>query len=271
MSQNDHKSKRVRSPAYPSFDLRVAIGHAQTIYRHEKRSAAPVSIVAGHCGYDSSSSSGLRLVAALKQFGLLHESGGGDDRKVRLTDRALDILHAESEESPERLKAIRAAALSPKIHKSIWDHYSGNLPPDATLQSFLLRQMEFNDSTVGKFIKELRSTVAFANLEESDTIEESESPAETIKQAAKPDADSYSVPTGATATNMRDFPVTLPSLNIAVVRVPAKMTELDFSTLINMLKAWKPALVSGPSGSASDHTDHYLGEDDESDLDEQVA
>src|SRR4051812_8915100 len=112
---NDHKTKRVRSPAYPSFDLRGAIKHAQTIYDSEKRNAAPVSVVAKHCGYDITSSAGLRLVAALKQFGLVTEQGGGEDRQVQLSERALDILLAENDDAPERLKAIKTAALSPKI------------------------------------------------------------------------------------------------------------------------------------------------------------
>jgi hypothetical protein len=45
---------------------------------------------------------------------------------------------------------------------------------------------------------------------------------------------------------MRDLPVTLPSLNIAILRVPSPMTELDFTTLIDSLNAWKPALTAKP-------------------------
>ena len=44
-------------------------------------------------------------------------------------------------------------------------------------------------------------------------------------------------------TPTRDLPITLPSLNIAVLRLPVPMTEVDFTTLINSLTLMKGALV----------------------------
>lgn len=166
----DHKAARVRSPAYPAFDLQTAIEKARTIYQHERRTAAPIAVVTKHCGFDISSSSGLRLIAALKQFGLAIEQGGGDDRKIQLSDVALDILLAPSEDDPKRIAAIKRAALSPKIHKKIWDHYKGELPSDGNIRAYLVRDLEFNDTQVGKFIKEFRSTIAYAQLVPSDTM-----------------------------------------------------------------------------------------------------
>ncbi len=167
---SDHKKARVRSPAYPAVNLKEAIDRAKAVYRHEKRAAAPVAVVSGHWGLDIKSSGALRLIAALKQFGLLVEEGSGEDRKVRLSDRALDILLAESDESPDRIAAIKAAALSPKIHRMLWDSNNGNLPSDATIKSHLVRKLEFNDAHVDKFIREFRSTIEFAKLESSDII-----------------------------------------------------------------------------------------------------
>ena len=112
-SPNEHKAARVRSPAYPAFDLKTAIDKAQAIYKHEKRAAAPVSVVTKHCGLDIKSSGGLRLIAALKQFALAVEHGSGEDRKIQLSDLALDILLAPSSDDPRRIAAIKRAALSP--------------------------------------------------------------------------------------------------------------------------------------------------------------
>lgn len=167
---NEHKAARVRSPAYPAFNLETAIEKARAIYRHEKRAAAPVSVVTKHCGLDIKSSGGLRLIAALKQFALAVEQGGGEDRKIQLSEVALDILLAPSDDDPKRIAAIKRAALSPKIHKKLWDHYQGELPSDANIASYLVRELEFNDAQVNRFIKEFRSTIAFAKLQSSDTM-----------------------------------------------------------------------------------------------------
>jgi hypothetical protein len=273
---SEHKSKRVRSPAYPNFDLRAAINHTQTIYDHEKRNAAPVAVVAKHCGYDITSSAGLRLVAALKQFGLVSEQGTGDDRHVQITDRALDILLADGEEAPERLKAIKTAALAPKIHRRLWDFYEGNLPSDQTLRAYLIRKMEFNDSTVGKFIKQFRSTIAFANLTKSDTIAPAEKGSQdpkTSKKDTPPFGDLFAGMLGRDGAKpgaqMRDLPVTLPSLNIAILRLPAQMTELDFNTLVNSLNAWKPALVAkGEAHQLTEEEERFGPDDPDDDLGE---
>jgi hypothetical protein len=175
-NENQHKSARVRSPAYPAFDLKTAIEKTRTIYQHEKRSPAPVAVVTKHCGLDIKSSGGLRLIAALKQFGLVVESDGGEDRKVKLSDLALDILLAENDSFPQRISAIKAAALRPKIHKNLWDNYKGELPSDASMKAYLIREMEFNDASVDKFIKEFRSTLAFARLGGSDILPPADEP-----------------------------------------------------------------------------------------------
>src|SRR5436190_4124151 len=166
----DRKKQRHRSPAYPSVDLRTAVEKATIIYREEKRNPAPIAVVTEHCGYDVSSSSGLRLVAALKQFGLLIEDGSNEDRQVRLSELALDILLAESEESPDRLQALKTAALSPVLHRKLWDHYQGELPSKASLRAFLIRQMEFNDAHVDRFIRQFQTTISYARVDEPDTM-----------------------------------------------------------------------------------------------------
>ena len=95
-----------------------------------------------HCGTDIKSSKGLRLIAALKQFGLVVEEGGGDDRQVRLSEKALDVLMPESDD--QKAKPLRWQRLAPPLHKKIWDFYKGTLPSDPTLRVYLLRTLNFN-------------------------------------------------------------------------------------------------------------------------------
>lgn len=252
--QKERKKPRVRSPAYPAFDLEVAIGHAQAVYDKERRHAAPVAVVARHCGTELTSSLGLRLISGLKQFGLVVEEGRGEDRQVRLSERALDILLAESD-SPERVQAIRAAALGPKIHRLLWDHYEGNLPSNDSLRVHLIRKLEFNDKKVTRFIKEFRATLAFAKLDESDKMEdengdqENDEPEDVASNEERhgrrtPPQREAVVPRGGNAM-IRDFPVPLISGGVAVLQVPFPMSEEDYEQLTATLTAWKRALV-GP-------------------------
>lgn len=72
----------------------------------------------------------------------------------------------------KRLQAIKTAALSPKIHREIWDKYNGRLPSDTSLRIYLLteRDVPFNKDQVDRFISQLRGTIAFAKLDASDKL-----------------------------------------------------------------------------------------------------
>ncbi|WP_254507838.1 hypothetical protein [Anatilimnocola floriformis] len=276
---DDRKKQRLRSPAYPSINLQEAIEKASVIYRHEKRHAVPVDVVVcEHFGYETAASSGgLRAVAALKQFGLLvEEDGGTESRQVRLSNLALDILIAENESSPERLKAIKTAALSPPLHRKIWEKYGGHLPSNASLSAFLIREMEFNDAHVDKFIRQLSQTVAYARVAEPDTIEDDDDDLDSHEssdsatsypntagrnQAPLPNqmtTTTYHLPTNPIMPSMGvvaetvNLPITMPSLKVAWLNVPSKLTKLEFDTLVNTLKMFEAALVQPPSLLAAD-------------------
>jgi hypothetical protein len=154
-----------RSPTYPYLTIEDAIKSAQTIYDKEKRHAVPVEVIAQHAGYkDLKSSSAMRSVASLNHYGLVEEDGSGDDRKMKLSNRALDILLAESPTSDTRLSAIRTAAAAPSIHQKILQQFPAGLPSNPTLKNYLIRELNFNDSQVDTFIAKFRKTVDFAKL-----------------------------------------------------------------------------------------------------------
>lgn len=260
------KKTRVRSPAYPVVDLEAAISQAKEVYKHEKRALAPVAVVVKHCGLDIKNSSGVRLIAAFKQFGLAVEKGSKEDRQLRLSEAALDILLAPSDDATERIAAIKAAATAPKVHKIIWDHYGGELPSDASLRSFLIRSLEFNDAHVDRFIRQFRKTIEFANLAESDIIDPEngvennyigDSEMDTLASETSHAAGAVTI-TAASTGGVRDFPVPLISGGIAVLRVPFPMSEDDFAQLESTLHAWKKALVKTktlspkPSGASDE-------------------
>lgn len=239
------RKKPHRSPAYPIYNLEKALEYVATIYKHEKRTAVPVAVIADHCGTDIKSSKGLRLISALKQFGLVIEIGSGDDRQVKLSDRALDIVLAESEDSPERLKAISDAALSPPTHRKVWDHFRGELPSDATLQSYLLRSLDFNDAYVKGFIKQFHATLAFAKVTKGDIIPGVDSEpedlgdddVESLIDQTKHVKDEKQKQLPLVAPGLKDFPLYTAS-HKGGLYVPAKMSKKDFSLLKQQIDSY---------------------------------
>jgi hypothetical protein len=164
----DRRARRTgRSPSYPGIDLEAAIERARTIYQHEKMHPADISTIAAHWGY-TNPTSGLASTqyAALKKFGLLVEEGSKSDRRGQLTPLAQEILLA-----PEPQEAIKTAALTPPIHREMWDKYGLDLPSDRTLHWWLVKERGFTEPGATDFIKQYRATLAFA-LPEGDSFED---------------------------------------------------------------------------------------------------
>jgi hypothetical protein len=162
--------KKHRSPAYPFISLEKAINRARELYRHDNRHASPVAAAIKHWGFAEKSSGGQQTIAALKQYGLLADDGSGADRRVKLTDRALSILLDEVENSPEKSKAIRDAALAPKLFAEMFNKWGAELPSPETMRTFLRRDKGFNDEVLGVVIRAFKDSVSFAKLGQSDKV-----------------------------------------------------------------------------------------------------
>jgi len=162
--------KKHRSPAYPAITLAQAIKRAEEFYKHEVRNPASFTAAARHWDYSPTSSGALLTIAALKSFGLFIELEAASGRTVQLSPLGLKIVADKRPESPERDAAIKEAALTPKIHAKIWRNYNGSLPSDAELEYRLENDWKFNVNSIKPFIKELRDTITFAKLSESDKV-----------------------------------------------------------------------------------------------------
>lgn len=165
----DGKKLRTRSPAYPFVNLETALRRAKEFYDEQQHHAAPIKVAVKLWGYEEKSSGGLQTAAALVSFGLLSDEGTGESRKVQLTQPAMRILLNPDAAAKE--KAIKEAALAPKIHRQVWQKWGAN-PPEASMRFALLTEWEprFNPNTVDTFIREYRDTIKFAKLSESDKL-----------------------------------------------------------------------------------------------------
>jgi hypothetical protein len=163
---------RTRSPAYPFINLETSLKRAQEFYNRETRNAASIKIAVTHWGYQSKSSGGIQTAAALISFGLLRDEGSGEQRKLKLTPNAIRILLDKRPESQDRARLIKEIALTPKIHRDLWDKWGTSLPSEEQVRYTLTAEWEppFNEKTVDGFISEYKDTIAFAKLTQSDIV-----------------------------------------------------------------------------------------------------
>jgi hypothetical protein len=171
---SDGQGSQPRGPNFPSINLEKALELAGTLYEKEKRAAVPVPVVLGHWGYKNpKSSTATMAIAALRSYGLLDYQGTGPNRAAKLSTRALKIIL----NTPERHQELKEAALSPKVHRQIWERYKEDgLPSDETLKHYLIFDLNFNDAAVEAFLARLRNTFSLANLNDGDKLSDKDKP-----------------------------------------------------------------------------------------------
>ncbi len=250
--QQQSARKKPRSPAYPAIDLPEALQKAEIIRVAEGKNATNVETALEHWGYSAKSGPGKAALSALIKHGLLEDEGKGDERRVNLTPLAMTILLDDRPESVERLHAIREAALLPTIYGEVWRKYQGALPSDPTLRYYLRHDRNFLDDAAGECIKNLRSSLAYARLPESDHVssevadmsdqvshtsedlqwsdeEPSLAPPSTVIQRRQP------APEAADETaTMRTLQIPLTDAPWATIQIPYPMTAQDWEEL----RAW---------------------------------
>jgi hypothetical protein len=237
-----------RSPNYPAVDLEAALRRVRELWSKENRHPAAPETIVGHWGYGPKSSGGLQTLAALKQFGLLVDEGRGEQRRARISDLGQSILFHE-EGSPGWYADLREAALSPALHASIWLDFNGDLPSDQNLRRHLVVDRGFTEGGAEDFIRELRKTFAFAGLEGSSSRDESGDFIHT-GQGEIDDVAEASVLAGAPVRPAADTTraVQLPYSPVAWATLQAKfpLTEPEWSQMVAVLNAMKPALTAQP-------------------------
>lgn len=156
----------LRSPGYPACPIETAIEKVRTLKDYmPSRKPVPIDSAVKALGYSVGSGAGMQMIASLKKFGLVEDSGSLDQRTVRVSDLAWKIIGDIRPQSAEREKAIAEAALSPKIHGEIRERWPHGLPDDAHIGHWLRMEKAFNEKSVPGFLKDLRCTWEYAKLD----------------------------------------------------------------------------------------------------------
>ena len=146
----------IRSPSYPNMALRdaiVAIGKIEKPYR-----SSPVDRLnaAKLIGYTSLSGPANKALAALAAYGLLDRAGKGE---ARVTERARDILHADSES--QRLARLMEAAMEPPLFRELRERFQGVAIPRLDGGVTYLNRQGFNPTAVRPAAKAFLETMGY--------------------------------------------------------------------------------------------------------------
>lgn len=166
-----HKPQRVRSPSYPCVSLPVALDKVGTMYAFTHKTPVMVSTMLPQWGFESGKSAGgMKVVAALKSFGLISDSGQKEQRKIVITDTAFRIINLE-DGSMDWSELIKECALKPDIYNYMWGYYGVELPHFEAIKSHLVVDKKFNASAVRGFLDDYKKTIEYAELTKNDTVD----------------------------------------------------------------------------------------------------
>ncbi|SEN11398.1 hypothetical protein [Bradyrhizobium sp. OK095] len=154
---------------FPFINLEKALTRAQELFSADQK-GREMTIGAAFAvwGYSEKSSGGFQTIAALKMYGLLKDSSGGDSRKVGLTDSAL--WYFRDERDHEKQKLAREFALAPKLIAALWDQWQASPPADPVARSHLKAERGLNDQGARTLLAIYKENLAFADLKAGDKV-----------------------------------------------------------------------------------------------------
>lgn len=171
MNSDADKKPRPRSPEFPFIPLNEAIPKVEQLIGANQRHAARIKTLAPLWGYSPASSSFLRIVAALRAFGLIEDTGSGDDRKIAVSD--LGVRIASDKRPGARETAIQKAFDSCGILNDYHQKWDGQRPSDSACISELTLDNGFTPTAARKFISVYDDSVAFVEANRGDGSAES--------------------------------------------------------------------------------------------------
>ena len=98
-------SKASVTTRFPFINLEKALNRAKQLYANDSKGrpmAVPTAFAAW--GYSEKSSGGHQTVSALKMYGLAQDSGSNEDRRIQLSDTALQYFQEEREDQQKALE-----------------------------------------------------------------------------------------------------------------------------------------------------------------------
>lgn len=254
------KARKERSPNFPFISLKRAVERTEALYASHKKEAARLVAVAPTWGYGVKSSGLLQTVAALKQFGLLEDSGSGDERKVQVSDLGRRIIIDARPGARE--DAIKEAARRPRLISEYVGKWVPDRPSDLHCVSELELDRGFTADAARAFLRVFDETIAYARLDDealnspemiSQVLRGDEDPPVSAFQSRRGVDDDYPLPASHASRGSRPLSdrlkVAMDGRSLAVTATLESEAEVD--QLITMLTATKTLLPQADSHSVA--------------------
>lgn len=239
-----------RGPAYPYVGLQQAVDLSRKMYEFTKRTPAlPDAVVKEAWAYSPTSSSGQKVLAALRYFGLVEDVQVGEAKQIKLSDRAYRIL-IDRPGSPDRKKALHDAVLAPKAYAYCWKKFDGEFPP--AMRSHLIFDQGFNEGTIDVFLRDYKDSIRFAGLyevhaeadmaaPETDGNSHSNKSSERVESSmeVKASADSSAKQPESTGGNKTWIEVFNLPEGAVTIQIPASLSPSSFEDLVDGLDLFK--------------------------------
>ena len=159
-------SSRIQSPSYPSTPLEKAIDLVRKFHSAERTNVVDREVAAKAMGFSGISGHSAKVLSNLIQYGLIEKAGKNE---VRVTGRAVELLHPESTQS--RNDALVEAAFSPALFQKIGERFPDGQPSDNALRSYLVRE-NFTDAAIPSALRAYRETYQYLErLHAADSYE----------------------------------------------------------------------------------------------------
>jgi hypothetical protein len=252
------KTPKHRSPSYPAIDLEKALERTKQLASVAGNHAAPVSAALSAWSYSAKSSGGMLTLAAVKKYGLAEDEGAHASRQLRVTQLGKELAFYDSDRTTsEWTKLAQTAALTPSIHKELWDKYEGQLPADSVIRPYLVLERGFSESAAAEVLRILHHTLTFAKIEAGSlhaSVSEDEpdadengivKPAAIAEPEAPASAQQQSPREVAKPVKQQERTVQVPYSpgEWALVQAAFPLTEAAWTQMIAVLEAMKPGLV----------------------------
>ena len=208
-----------------------------------RRSPARPSVVGETWNYSASSSGFIQTVAALRAYGLLDDTGRGEDRSIQISELAQRILNDSRPGAKEA--AIRESARKPKLMLEFISLWLPEKPSDAHRISELTLDHGFTFEAAKSFLRIFDDNISFARLNEGDKMESvsPEEPLDQIQYQIAPAAQERPrTGIGAIATAMKAATpaATLPlPEGVASLVIPSDLSERS----VKALRQWLDVMV----------------------------
>jgi hypothetical protein len=225
----------------------TAVERAAALYKQDGKAAVSPASAVRAWGYNTLNGRSLRVLGALRQFGLIEDAG---PRSIRLTPLALSIL-LTSPNSGERLSALETAATLPTIFVKLAATYDDEFPSDESMIHNLVVHDKFSEEAARGVVAALRETLSC--IDKASLPIREPKPAKAAKllegrESVPDETPKQGVRMANAGRESLDIPFPLVSGGQAILRLPRSMSEEEYTmltTLIDtMLRGMKKALVS---------------------------